>query len=178
MTAPLSKATPSHSAHDQADSLAFKAAMRHLVGGVSIVTMAFDGKRGGLAATSVTSLSAEPPSLIVCIKQSSSALPLLRQGGRFGVSILGHDHQAIADRFAGVDGSKGEERFAGADWLGGPDTAPVLANALASFACEVEETIDRFSHTIVIGRVIESRARGGDAALVYWRAAYAKLAQS
>ena len=149
--------------------------MRHLVGGVSIVTVAANGERGGLAATSVTSLSAEPPSLIVCIKQTASAMPLLRESGRFGVSILGHGHQAIADRFSGVDGIRGEARFEGGDWIGSSGAAPVLADALASFECDVEEMIERFSHTIVIGRVTESRALGGDGALVYWRAAYEKL---
>ena len=170
----LSRAKPSPDLDPTARD-AFKSAMRHLVGGVSIITVAADGERSGLAATSVTSLSTEPPSLIVCIKQSASAMPLLRKSGRFGVSILGHGHQAIADRFAGVDGSKGEARFVGGDWLGAAETAPVLADALASFECDVEEMIERFSHTIVIGRVTESRAFGGDGALVYWRAAYEKL---
>ena len=51
----------------------------------------------------------------------------------------------------------------------------MLADALASFACEVEDVIERFSHAIVIGRVTASRARGGHGALVYWRAAYARV---
>ena len=153
-------------------SESFKAAMRHLVGGVSIVSVALGEERGGLVATSVTSLSNEPPSLIVCIRQSASVMPLLREAGRFGVSILAQDHREIADRFAGRDGSKGASRFAGADWIHELDQSPVLTNALASFECEVADMIDQFSHTIVIGRVTKSRATGGDGALVYWRAAY------
>ena len=150
-------------------------ALRPLVGGVSIVTVGSGDERGGLTATSVTSLSADPPSLIVCVKQSASGMPLIRSSGRFAVSILGHSHEAIADRFAGRDGSKGADRFAGAEWIGRPGFPPVLAEALASFECEVEDMIDRFSHTIVIGRVTETRAFGGDGALVYWRAAYGRL---
>jgi flavin reductase (DIM6/NTAB) family NADH-FMN oxidoreductase RutF len=173
--APLSRLASHDARAVDLDQGRFKDAMRHLVGGVSIVTVASGSERGGLAATSVTSLSAEPPSLIVCVKQSASAMPLLRASGRFAVSVLGHGHQHVADRFSGRDGSKGADRFTGADWIGAPGAPGVLADALASFECDVEDMIDRFSHTIVIGRVTESRAIGGDGALVYWRAAYQKL---
>lgn len=163
------------SVEENIDREAFKEAMRHLVGGVSIVTVASGKRRGGLTATSMTSLSADPPSLIVCIKQGSSGIALLRESGRFGVSILGEGHSSIADTFAGRDGRRGAERYHGAEWIETPDAPPVLADALASFDCTVENMIDQFSHTIVIGRVTASRARGGDGALVYWRAAYGRL---
>ncbi len=149
--------------------------MRHLVGGVSIVTMGAGSDRRGLTATSVTSLSAEPPSLIVCIKQTAYGIPLLRSHGLFGVSILGHGHQEIADRFSGRAGVSGDDRFAVGAWEARAGYPPILADALASFECEVEDMIDRFSHTIVIGRVTESRALGGEGALVYWRAAYGRV---
>ncbi len=171
MTAPVATVAAEGEARERD---AFTAAMRHLVGGVSVVTVTSGGERGGLAATSLTSLSADPPSLIVCVKQSSSAMPLLRASGRFGISLLGHDHQHVADRFSGRDGSRGADRFAGAAWIE-VDGTLVLADALASFACQVEDIIERFSHAIVIGRVTASRALGGDGALVYWRAAYAKV---
>lgn len=174
MDAPVVQTSVSDDA-DASDRDAFRAAMRHLVGGVSIVTMGSGSDRRGLTATSVTSLSADPPSLIVCIKQSASGIPLLRSHGLFGVSILGHDHQDIADRFSGRAGLRGEERFADAAWENRPGYPPILAEALASFECEVEDMIDRFSHTIVVGRVTESRARGGNGALVYWRAAYGRV---
>ena len=159
----------------EVDGRAFKEAMRHLVGGVSIVTLGSGDDLGGLTATSVTSLSAEPPSLIVCVKQSASAMPLLKKSGLFAISILGHGHQSIADRFAGRGGSRGGDRFAEGEWIGRPGYPKILADALASFECEVEDMIDKFSHTIVIGRVTETRAFGGDGALVYWRAAYGRL---
>ena len=156
---------------------AFKAAMRHLAGGVSIVTVAAGEERGGLTATSLVSLSADPPSLLVSVKQNASSMPLMRRSGRFAVSILGDGHSALADRFAGRDGMKGAARFQGGEWIGRAGYPPVLADALASFECEVEEMIDRFSHTIIIGRVMESRvpAASGSGALVYWRASYDRL---
>ena len=177
MNASFSRAGVAAQAPATDGEAAFKAAMRHLAGGVCIVTVAEDDELGGLTATSLVSLSAEPPSLLLSVKQNASSLPLMRSSGRFAVSLLGHDHQALADRFSGRDGSRGAARFDGADWLGRPGYPPVLADALASFECEVEEMIDRFSHTIIIGRVTESRVPSttGNGALVYWRAAYDSL---
>lgn len=155
---------------------AFKDAMRHLAGGVCIITAAHGRERSGLTVTSLVSLSAEPPSVIVSINRNASTLPLLRRSGRFAASLLGQGHSDIADRFAGRAGVRGAARFAGAEWIGRPDHPPVLADALASFECEVAETMDRFSHTIVIGLVTASRTRSeSGGALVYWRAAYDQL---
>lgn len=160
---------------DAAD--AFRAAMRHLAGGVSIVTVADGAERGGLTATSMVSLSADPPSLLVAVASGASSLPMMRRTNRFAVSILGHRHRFVADRFAGRDGRRGAARYEGAEWIGRPGTPPVLADALASFECELDEMLERFSHTIIIGRVMESRvpAVDGSGALVYWRAAYDSL---
>ena len=119
--------------------------------------------------------SRPPPRPPAALAGRAAALPLLRGSGRFGISILGHAHQRLADRFSGRDGSHGADRFTDAQWLEAPGHAPVLADALASFECEVEEVIERFSHAIVIGRVNLSRVAGGDGALVYWRAAYGTL---
>lgn len=173
MNAPLSRA----GADTGAAADAFKAAMRHLAGGVSIVTVADGEERGGLTATSMVSLSADPPSLLVAVASGASSLPLMRRSGRFAVSILGHRHGFVADRFAGRDGRRGAARFEGAEWIGKPGSPLVLADALASFECELDEMMDRFSHTIIIGRVTESRvpAADGSGALVYWRAAYDRV---
>ena len=177
MNAPLSRASVIDPLSSGDREAAFKAAMRHLAGGVVIVTAADESERGGLTATSLVSLSADPPSLLLSVKQNASSLPLIRRSGRFAVSLLGHEHQPIADRFSGRDGLHGAARFGGAEWIGRQGYPPVLADALASFECEVEEMMDRFSHTIIIGRVTESRVppASGDGALVYWRASYDTL---
>lgn len=155
---------------------AFKDAMRHLAGGVSVITAAHGGEKGGLTATSLISLSAEPPSLLVSVNQGASSLDLVRKSGRFAVSLLGHDHSEIADRFAGRSGVRGAMRFEGADWIGQPGMPPVLDGAVASFECQVAEMLDRFSHTIIIGLVTQSRVREHDSgALVYWRTTYDRL---
>ena len=86
---------------------AFRNAMRQLAGGISVATVGEGDDRAGLTATSVTSLSVDPPTLLVCVNLSSSSLPLLDRYRRFGVNLLGHEHRAVADRFASRAGEKG-----------------------------------------------------------------------
>lgn len=94
----------------------FRGAMRHLTGGVSVITVGRGGDISGMTVTSVSSLAVDPPSLIVGINRSSSSWPLLKSYGFFGVNILNADQLDIAERFTGKDGLKGVDRFAGAEW--------------------------------------------------------------
>ncbi|WP_088346882.1 MULTISPECIES: flavin reductase family protein [Rhodomicrobium] len=150
-------------------------AMRQLASGVSIVTCADGGVRNGFTATSVTSLSVEPPRLLFCMIRTSTSLPLIARSRRFAVNILGAQHQMLADRFAGRMGAQGEDRFDGANWQTLATGAPILSDALASVDCELEELIERHSHVIVIGRVAGVQlAENGDG-LVYWRGNYDRL---
>ncbi|MBB1091575.1 flavin reductase family protein [Rhodopseudomonas palustris] len=150
----------------------FKAAMRHLAGGVSIVSSGQGDDRNGLTVTSVSSLSAEPPSLIVCINRDCSILPVLRDQGNFGVNILGGGHRELADRFAGRHGIRGAQRYDSGDWIELVTGAPLLADALAAIDCTVDSIIDWNSHALVIGRVEAVHFHDGPQALVYWRGGY------
>ena len=85
----------------------FRAAMRHLAGGVSVITAGRGKDISGMTVTSVSSLSVDPPSLIVGINRAASSWPLLKRNGFFGVNILNADQLDIAERFTGKDGSKG-----------------------------------------------------------------------
>lgn len=150
----------------------FRQAMRQLAAGVSIVTAGQGAARNGLTATSVSSLSIDPASLIVCINRECSTLSVLREHGAFGVSILAGSHRALADRFAGRSGARGEDRFDGADWIELITGAPLLADALAAIDCTVERIIDWNTHALVIGRVEAVHLPGGTHALAYWRGGY------
>ena len=85
---------------------------------------------------------------------------------------MASEQQHIADRFAGRDGAKGAARYANADWLTLSTGAPILADALVAFDCELEERIDRHTHSIVIAKVIELRTRADAPALVYGQGIY------
>jgi flavin reductase (DIM6/NTAB) family NADH-FMN oxidoreductase RutF len=152
---------------------AFRGAMRELSGGVSVITVGAGRDRSGMTATSVSALALDPPTLIVCINKESSTWPLLQRYGSFGVNVLHARHQGIADRFAGRNGVKGEQRYGEGQWITLATGASLLADALAAIDCELDEAIDRHSHAIVIGRVKAIHVgEGSEAALMYWRGRY------
>jgi flavin reductase (DIM6/NTAB) family NADH-FMN oxidoreductase RutF len=150
----------------------FRSAMRRLTGGVSVITAGRGRDVSGMTVTSVTSLSVEPPTLIVSVNRGASSWPLIRRYGFFGVNILNADQLDIAERFTGRDGLKGAARFAGADWFTRASGAPLLSGALAAIDCEVEEVVERHSHAIVIGRVLDLQVSPRTAALAYWQGQY------
>jgi flavin reductase (DIM6/NTAB) family NADH-FMN oxidoreductase RutF len=156
----------------------FRAAMRELAGAVSVISCGQGEFRTGFTATSVSSLSLEPPTLLISVNRSSSSWPALRKAAYFGVNILSTSHRDLAHRFAGRTGAEGSQRYEGGHWIASRSGAPLLADALAAFECSVEEIIERHSHAIVIGRVESVRRRGGSGALVYWRGDYDQLGWS
>jgi flavin reductase (DIM6/NTAB) family NADH-FMN oxidoreductase RutF len=153
----------------------FRAAMRRLVGGVSVITAGVGNDISGMTVTSVSSLSVDPPSLIVSVNRASSSWPLLKQHRYFGVNILNADQIDIAERFTGKDGLKGAERFAGAKWIERASGARLLSGALAAIECEAEDIIERHSHAIIIGRVLHVELSADDAALAYWQGNYVAI---
>jgi flavin reductase (DIM6/NTAB) family NADH-FMN oxidoreductase RutF len=160
---------------DAAPPVSFREAMRHLPGGVSVITVGRGDNRTGLAATSVSSLSLDPPTVLVSINRSSSSFPVLLESRSFGVNVLSAAHRDVADRFAGRNGEQGAKRYEGARWVTLRTGTSLLEDAVVALDCEVEEIIERHSHAIVIGRVQALRLNGGPSALVYWRGEYDQL---
>ena len=156
----------------------FRSAMRHLAGGVSVITVGRGTEITGMTVTSVSSLSVDPPTLIVSINRESSSWPLLKTCGFFGVNIVNADQLDVAERFAGKDGLKGADRFAGAQWTTRVSGVPLLVGALAAIDCEAEEIIERHSHALVIGRVLDLQTSQRTAALAYWQGQYVAVDQN
>jgi flavin reductase (DIM6/NTAB) family NADH-FMN oxidoreductase RutF len=125
----------------------------------------------------VSSLSLDPPTLIVSVNRSSSSWPLLKRYGSFGVNILTSDQLDLAERFAGEVGLKGAERFVGAEWTTAASGVPLLVAGLAALDCRVEEIMERYTHAIVVGRVVEVRRSFRSAALAYWHGQYVAVDQ-
>lgn len=152
-----------------ASSIDYKKAMRHLAGTPCVITASHQGQRSGLTATSVTSVAIEPAELLVCINQSTSAWPLIEKSGYFGVNVLSYDQVAVAERFAGIGGFKGAERYEGADWVE-HNGVWLLAHAPAALVCKVAEIIVRHSHAMVLGTVEHVQLHETtDPALLYWQ---------
>ncbi|NOT72086.1 MAG: flavin reductase family protein [Hyphomicrobium sp.] len=168
------------SAHQRAevDASEFRAAMRQLAGGISAISIGSGNDISALTVTSVSSLAADPPTVIFCINRNSSSWDVLKRTGVFAVNVLSPSQQHVAERFSGRRGEKGAERYAGAEWSQLETGAHILQGALASIDCEVEELVERHTSAIVIGRVVAVRAaREAETpdSLTYWRGAYGIL---
>jgi flavin reductase (DIM6/NTAB) family NADH-FMN oxidoreductase RutF len=154
------------------DSDSFRLAMRELAGGVAIVTAGSGADITGFTATSVASLCANPPRLLVCVAKSSASWQTLQRHSNFGINLLREEERALANRFAGRDGLEGAARFDGARWTTALTGAPLLENALAAFDCEVTEMLPHCDHAIIVGRVCAIRVATGSLPLVYWQGNY------
>jgi len=131
----------------------FKQGMRRLLSGVSLITVSCEGEWGGLLATSVTSVTMAPPTLLVCVNQSASSHGLLTAAGAFCVNVLGRGAHPVADNFvSGVDRSS---RFKAGEWRTLSSGAPALVGALAAFDCAVSRTIPYGTHTIFLGEIVD-----------------------
>jgi flavin reductase (DIM6/NTAB) family NADH-FMN oxidoreductase RutF len=159
----------------EVSSTDFRGAMRQLTGGVSVVTAGRGKDISGMTVTSVSSLSIEPAALIVSINREASSWPLVQRHGFFGVNILTSDQIDVAERFTGKGGLKGAARFTGAEWVTRVSGVPLLVGALAAIDCEVEDIIERHSHAIVIGRVLDLQLSARTAALAYWQGQYVAI---
>lgn len=130
--------------------------------GVTVVTAAVDGTPYGLAVNAFSSISLEPPLVLVCVNESSSSYPAVFESDYIGINILAADQVAVAGTFA----KSGGDKFAGLDWRLSGLGVPVLGGVAGHFELEVKYKIPAYSHTIFIGQVVEA-ASSGDAPLVY-----------
>jgi flavin reductase (DIM6/NTAB) family NADH-FMN oxidoreductase RutF len=143
----------------------FREAMSHLASGVAVVTARRrDGDPCGIAATSLVSYSARPPSLLVSVWHGSRCHPSLAECERFGVHLLRSDQLELAHRFADREA---QDKFAGLDWSWDEDV-PRLAGALAYLRCRRAENFVRYDHTILIGDLERGFLESGEP-LVYSR---------
>ena len=130
----------------------FKLGMRRLAAGVSLITTVNNGTRHGLVATAVSSVTADPPTLLVCINKNASAHNHVTEAGLLCVNILADEHEPIAGRFSSsVDR---EKRFEHGEWREIVTGAPALVNSLVSFDCEVRQIVDYQSHSIFLAEIV------------------------
>jgi flavin reductase (NADH)/flavin reductase len=142
-----------------ADQDAFKAGMRRLAASVTVLTvMRPGGRRHGMTATAICSVSAEPPTLLCCINRSTSAHEAFIDCGHFAINVLSASDGEIANRFASRLGR--EERFEKGCWLAGESGVPLLESAVANFECRRTKVVDVGTHSVIFGEVEAVRIRG------------------
>lgn len=133
----------------------FIAAMRGTVSGVNIVTTDGAAGRFGVTVSAFSSVSAEPPMVLVCINRRSPASDALAANGCFAVNVLSTSHRDLADVFAGNPRSGIGYDFGAARWNTSTTGAPVLSGAVAGFGCVLATIIDAGTHRIFIGSVVD-----------------------
>jgi flavin reductase len=139
----------------------FRSAMSQAVTGVNIVTT--DGPEGryGLTVSAVSSVSAQPPMLLVCVNRKSVACSAIEANGSFAINVLATGQQFAAETFSGSDAHGDAYTFNDEDWTTAVTKSPVLKCAVATFDCKIETVIPSATHTIFIGRVQATRAHSG-----------------
>ncbi|MDB5532328.1 MAG: flavin reductase family protein [Hyphomicrobiales bacterium] len=148
-------------------STEFRAGMRLLAGGVTIVTSKFNGIEAGLTATAVCSLSATPPRLLACVNLYGAAYNAIAQSRLLTVNVLAHDQEELARCFAGQFGESSHDRFAYGSWLRNGEAPPVLRDALVSFECFVSEMLVVQTHAVMLGDVQAVNVGRPASALLY-----------
>ena len=143
--------------HQGSGSSRFKQGMRALTSGVTVIgAYGPDGAPMAMTATAVTSLTAEPPSLLICVNRNASMAVALVQKARFSLNVLAADQVDIAKAFGGQLHVRGTGRFIYGNWRRVDDTeVPLLTGSRVSFECEVSHVHEWATHHIVIGSVLD-----------------------
>lgn len=152
----------------------FVAAMGLVATGVSVVTTDGPAGRFGLTVSAVSSVSAEPPLVLVCINRKSPAVAALEANGVFAVNLLAAAHQAYAETFSGRPREGNPFDFANHDWREGETGLPLVTDATAVFECAMHDRLDAGTHRIFIGRVLAAH-RGQPDPLVYCNRAFRRI---
>ncbi|MDD1605499.1 MAG: flavin reductase family protein [Methylococcaceae bacterium] len=151
----------------------FKNALQLWASGVTVVTTQSE-KFGvqGMTVTAFSSVSVNPPQVLVCINDAADTGDGIDASQCFAVNVLTADQQELSNQFAG--GSSQQQRFENADWSAGVTGAPLLNNSLMSLDCKVVEKVRAGTHWIIIGEVQAVECRAGEP-LLYYRGAYRQL---
>jgi flavin reductase len=139
----------------------FQSAMSQAVTGVNIVTTNGPHGRYGLTVSAVSSVSAEPPMVLVCVNQKSVACGAIEANGSFAINVLATAQQSTAETFSGSEAHGSAYTFVDDEWTTAITNAPVLKGAVATFDCKIEATIPAATHTIFVGRVQATQTRPG-----------------
>jgi len=161
----------------QAGAAGFRDALRHLTGGVSVITAGTGADATGLTVTTAHSLSIEPAVMIISVNRKSSGYYAISRHRHFCVNVLADGQLEVAQNFSGVGGIKGGDRYKGQSWSTLYSGALALDGALANIDCEVTDLIDKYSHGLFLGEVRAVRvADARQPQLVYQHGSYGSYA--
>lgn len=148
----------------------FKAAMRNYPATVCVLTMHLNGRDHGMTATAVTSVSMDPPSLLVCLNNRTLLHEMLKEGDSFAVNVLGAGSSAVSNAFSG--GVAPEKRFGDGLWTRDDAGMLILNDASANFICQRQAALPFGTHTMFVGEVLDVKCRTDLGPLIYAGAGY------
>ncbi len=160
----------SRASSTELDPQHFRHVIGHLASGVTVVTTRVGDQPFGMTASSVTSLSMQPPMMLACLNRATPTTQAVSRSGFYSVNVLGQGHAELAQQFA----VPSEDKFSGVDLVDGELGAPLLAGALAHIECEVTEETTGGTHCIFLGRVIRATAGEGQP-LTYFRGGFGRF---
>ncbi|MBB43735.1 MAG: flavin reductase [Rhodospirillaceae bacterium] len=139
--------------------------------GITVITTVDEnGKAIGLTANSFTSVSLNPPIILVCIDRAVTSFSAFQTAGEFAVNILGSEQTELSNKFA----TSGDEKWLGVEFETWTGRAPILLNCLANIECQTREIHESGDHIIITGEVKSLASKDGNP-LLYWRGQYAQL---
>lgn len=156
---------------------AVKATLRLWASGVTIVTTATPDHRAGTTASSFTSVSMEPPLILVCLYHGVEITKQIEANGHFAVSILGDGQSDLSTQMAGFSPiPEGEDRFYGFDWHIAATGSPIYSEAAGWLDCKLHTIYDGSTHKIIVGEVVATgRSEQDTPPLIYFNRGYRQI---
>jgi len=149
----------------------FREACGRFATGVAIAgAMDRSGVPHGLTVNSFSSVSLDPPLVLICLAHTATAIEVFRGATHFGLSLLSAHQKELSDRFARKD----SDRFDGVQWRRGITGVPLLAESLAEIECAMKHIVRAGDHDIFIGQMVHATIREGEP-LIYYASRYRKL---
>jgi flavin reductase (DIM6/NTAB) family NADH-FMN oxidoreductase RutF len=174
MYATPSPRAPLESMDSVREPLALRRLLGHFATGVTVLTCrTLRGSDVGATISALSSVSLDPPLLLVCIQLRTKVCECLATSAEFAINVLASDQEALARRFSQTC----DERFAGVAVSRGKTGAALLHGALAYFECRVLSTQNAGDHAVIIGEIVAGRGRAGNP-LLHFRGAFAQLPQA
>lgn len=157
------------------DAEAFRAALGSFATGVSVMTTVVDGGPHGMTANALSSVSLDPPLVLVCVDRNALMADLVGRAGVFALSFLGAEQGSLSWHFADPARPLGAAEFDGVETRTAVTGCRILEHAVGSVDCEVVQSVDAGDHVVVIGRVVAAHSDDEATPLVYFRGAYPPL---
>jgi flavin reductase (DIM6/NTAB) family NADH-FMN oxidoreductase RutF len=155
-------------------SVEFRRACGRFSTGVSIASVVdAEGTPHGLTVSSFTSVSLDPPLVLICLGHAVSVIDIFRAAPYFGINVLAENQREFSERFA----RKGEDRFDGLEWERGETGVPLIAGVLAAIECAVERRVTAGDHDIFIAEMVAARVNEGQP-LIHFASCYRRLADA